>query len=381
MFRQIFDQLSRRRSGESSQGEVMKEIILHAGFPKTATTSLQKTLHGRRKDLLLHAGVLYPSIAENHTTSICTMFLGNPLGHIANKMASVPESDVENVRKKYRKTYEQEFARNNYSRALISAEGVVNMSQPELADLYGWMTRFCKKVTVIMYLREPVDYTTSVMQQILKQGTTLKIMYEKPPVPHYRARIKKFINVFGQENIKFLVYEEEIRKNFGVMNGFLDILGIEDDDFKDSILASQVKTNESLSQLAAHVLDHLNETVPFFIKPGVVNKKRSLWKELDILIGVGGPKFTPPHDVRQRIYKLTRPDVDWIKTNLNLDPYEGYPDLNEEGHLEMSQYPADTVSSISKIILNLVRTSSRQDKLKVRLDSILLKNSCMNYPH
>jgi hypothetical protein len=55
--------------------------------PKTGTTTLQNVFHANREFLLAEDGALYPSLAPNLTTPLCTNFQNESQKHISDKMA------------------------------------------------------------------------------------------------------------------------------------------------------------------------------------------------------------------------------------------------------------------------------------------------------
>jgi len=287
-----------------------RTLLVHAGMPKTGTTSIQNALYAARERLLETDGLLYPSIAANHTNSICTLFLTDPTKHISNQMAGVRTRDqVLALQAEYRARWVHDLERNHWDTLLISAEGASNLSRGELAALADWFRLYVDEIKVVYYLREPIAYTTSVTQQLLKGGMTLERLSDKPEVPNFKGRLNNAIGAFGRENVAIRDFGAAVKAEGGLVADFCDAFSLSPEG-RAAVLAEAKIDNESLSGEAADMLSRLNTLRPLFVD-GARSPQRT-GRETLTFEALPGNKFVLPLAVRQAVYERTRPDVEWL---------------------------------------------------------------------
>ena len=326
-----------------------KTLVLHAGLPKTGTTTIQNAFLRSHEFLLHEHQFLYPSFDANHTNAICTLFLTDPLRHITNKMAARDAAfDLAAVHEKYRADLEGEFAKDGWTRALVSAEGISNLSAVEIERFRNWAMQRVDKVEVLVWVREPQAYVTSVVQQLLKGGQTLEEMMADPPLPNFKGKISNQIAVFGREAVRVESFEAATAHAQGIVGAFAHQIGLPDDAMA-RVVASATRDNESLSQEAAMMLDSLNRERPLF---GETKIKRT-GRETLHLQGVRGNKFRLPHEFRKTVYDTTRDDVAWLSQNFDVSLYTDPFDTTLDAPQPIR---ADTIRTTAALLSNLMNT-------------------------
>jgi len=182
-----------------------RRIFIHAGLPKTSTTAIQSALSVNR-DKLLSEHILYPSISDNHTTPLCTMFLEDPSNLISNKIAGYDtKQKCQPQRQHYKKQLIQDIKSKPWQTLLFSAEGLSNMAVPDLMKLKSWCETLSTDIKINIWIRDPVSYTTSVMQQLLKGGDILEDLFKDPPLPNYQGP-SRTLSVFLGATILYLIF-------------------------------------------------------------------------------------------------------------------------------------------------------------------------------
>lgn len=328
-----------------------QRMILHAGLPKTATTSIQNALFSQRKKLGGDAGLLYPGKVPNHTNDLCTAFLTDPRAHISNRMAGLTDLDALLARAgRIREGFAAEIAEREQPMVLFSAEGMSNLNARELETFRDWALEQAETLSVFYVVRNPVAYTTSVIQQHLKGGEVLEEMYASPPLPNYRGRLQAAIAAFGRERIQVHVYEEMCAHHEGVLGAYLDIIGLAPGPVRAAVLAAQSRDNVSLSHEAALLLSSLNRQRPAFVD-GEKGPRRAL-TELPVLSGVRGRKFSLPQEVRTKVADLARPDVAWLKEEFGITAYDDETGAGAAD--EGDPLPRKTIDSLAMILSNLI---------------------------
>lgn len=328
-----------------------KRLILHAGLPKTATTSVQNAIFSRRDILLSEAGYLYPGAEANHTNALCTAFLDDPRQHIANKVAGRTDlGQLAEMARSIRDAFAAEICEKQPETILFSAEGMSNLSNRELEKFRDWALDYAEQIDVLYVVRNPLRYSASVIQQHLKGGDVLEDMYEDPPLANFKGRISNAIAAFGRERISIRPFEDMIAHADGVAGYFLDSVGVSSGPAYEAIVEAQVVENESLSHEAALTLSSLNRLRPAFTN-GQRSQRRT-FNELGLIESIRGVKFYLPDEVRSKIAERSQVDVDWLKENFGLDIYDNA--MKVEAQESKPTLSANSIDSIAILLSNLI---------------------------
>lgn len=327
-----------------------KRVILHFGLPKTGTTTIQNVLHAHR-DRLLAEGVYYPALSPNLTTPLCTMFLPDPKGHITNKIAGLSaESALANAQR-FQRTLEAEISRSTWSTLVLSAEGVSNMPRESLHKLKSWAEQFATEWTVLICVRDPLTYTRSVIQQLIKGGDVLHELYERLPLPNFQGKINNAIAVFGKDRLHVFSMRAAASSADGLVGHFAGIIGLSEALTRD-LCAVSSRDNESMSQEAALVLDSLNRQVPMF--PANGDARRRSGRELAFIERIRGSRFELPPQVRARVVAESAKDTEWLFSEFGIDlRYNGDVDPDSRRASEPS-LTVETADSIAMVIADLL---------------------------
>lgn len=293
--------------------------VIHIGLPKTATTSFQNALYASRARLLSDHKILYPSIAANHTDALCTMFLDDPRKHITTNVIGITEfSEAERIRSRYRDYIEHEIEREEWNTIVFSAEGLSNLDAASLTQLRSWISRYVDKWKVLFWSRHPVNYTASVMQQMIKNGHNMEEMAEDLPLPYFQGRVSNAFEAFGKETVELTAFEDAVRENGGVVAAFCRRLGL-DEVTALEISSTSSRDNESMSLLATYILDSMNRQRPFLVDGKISNARRD--GEVLFIEQIKGPKFDIPAELKKRISVLARSDVQWLNDTFGTTHY------------------------------------------------------------
>jgi len=325
-----------------------RTLVLHAGLPKTGTTTIQNAFWRARETLLRSQGLCYPSIEANHTNAVCTLFLDDPSVHITNRIAALRgELDLPALQARYRNSLEADLCGDsNWQRAIISAEGISNLSAQEIAKFRDWARTFADKIEVLFWVREPVSYMTSVVQQLLKGGQTLQELQNDPLLPNFKGKISNAISVFGRDAVRVESFEAAIAHPDGLVAAFARHVGLSP-QAAAMVQSHASHDNESLSMQAALLLDALNRARPLF---GEGTQPRT-GRETAYLEAIRGDRFRLPHAFRKRVYDLTREDVAWLNATFGTDLYNT-PFANQAD--QPTSMPPETMTSVAVLVSNLL---------------------------
>ena len=292
----------------------MTRLILHLGFAKTGTTSLQTSLAASRT-ALAERGVLYPDAPFGDMHILLIPYL---LGF---------EATPAYVHQKFpdRKALEQGaevFWDGIVSGIRESSPHTVVLSSEHLGDLprhpkfpnaIAKLSALVSETHVVAYVRSPVGMYASYAQEKLRSG-------EKPFRPDEmisaKDRIAPLTEIPGVR-IHVLPFDrtlligQDIRSDFATRflpEGAIDVLDRESTD-----------RNESISAEAMAVLEcYVDNIFPGgFRRQGDISYHRRLkLARLDReLPGFASPKYPP--GVAQEIYRVAR-DLDWLAENFGV---------------------------------------------------------------
>lgn len=196
--------------------KALKDIVIHIGAPKTGSSAIQFLLNSNRLKLQ-GMGFYYPKHGVD----------GNSIsgGHsIFSKM--LIDDDLKGAQDWLDSQYEKAQQRNN--KLLISAEGLYLQHKKLKTLLKG------KRVTIIGYLRHPIEAIVSNYNQGVKRAYFTSSLIE-----HCEKILKhptqKFMNggiliewqeIFGRENTILKAYDKNLFPKEKIEYDFLSLLGI-----------------------------------------------------------------------------------------------------------------------------------------------------------
>lgn len=222
----------------------MKEVLLHIGMHKTGSSSIQASLKNYTDSTTSYANFL----EANHSMPLTTIFHSNRYNYHVWKKKGLSKTDVDKKKKRYLEILEKDIRNPRYQRLLISGEDISLLPNDDKRRLVEFFTSRGCDVKVVCFVRSPLDFVKSSMQQRIKGG--MKAMCHIDP--DYINRLQVFRDLLPQENLIVRGFAEVIREYGDVVLGFASICGLE----KERIELKRV--NESLSATATKLMYRLN---------------------------------------------------------------------------------------------------------------------------
>ncbi len=345
-----------------------RRIVLHIGLPKTGTSTIQNVLYTNREFLLAEEGVLYPFSVPNPNIPLGSIFRHDPEKQMVDKLAGLTSEEMATRRKRYLRSLDAEISSHEWNTLLLSAELISTLTVPEIVKLREWGERYSPKWTVLVCVRHPVDWTRSVIQQLLKSGDTLQQLYEaiccsredQFPMPNYRDRISRAISVFGRENVRVYDFDAAVESDGGIVGAFARQVGLSASS-GDFLASRAVRYNESLSLEGARILDSLNRQRPLFADGVRAPRRSGPRHELAYIGRIKGQSFDVPGSVKEDIRLRSREDVAWLNETFGLELYRDVTDFAP--HVQSHEEPVEALSdpaveSIAEIVGELVAESA-----------------------
>ena len=268
-----------------------KVLILHLGFHKTATSTIQEGL-ARARSVLSKQSVEYPIFKfkrmrlANHSFALFSLFCEKPCFYRFNIMNGVTKYNIEQVNKSYRRQLTNILKRNK--KVILSGEDVGALPDSCLENLKQFIISYGYRIKVISFVRRPYSYYCSYLQQKVKNG---EAVLNKLETVNLSVKVEKIKRIFSDAT--FLSYEKSCQTS--VVDCFLNEVGI-------SIPSSYFKrSNTGICNLSTRLFDHLNhanpkiingEVNPNWIKPIALNvsDERFLLTKMEYLKAAQGLK-------------------------------------------------------------------------------------------
>lgn len=313
----------------------MKQLILHIGMHKTGTTSIQRSLDG-----LAESRVKYLALGSaNHSAPMGLAFSDRePRGRRARPERS--PQDTLALKQRIREQLEAELSSKKFDKFVISGEGMVFLSIHALRDLRALLMKHVDDVRVFAYVRDPVGFSGSALQQRIKGGYA---GYELTRA-NYEQKFAPFISVFGRDHFSVKEFSRPALRDGSVVSDFCHLWGIPHDPRRE------VRSNESLAEPTVKLL-HL------FNRSGVASLENRLQKQARMLmVEAMGKHFKGKFDLPMwfRAEAIDPQDIEWLKEQcgiaLAVDPAATVPAPGGEFKRYLDDIPPEVVESYRELL-------------------------------
>lgn len=295
----------------------LDEIIVHIGFPKTASSSIQKSLAGNSQRLEAEHDVLYPNMGRgsNHHAPLILGF--GPAGFVERvallrglgskrELAAAREAALEALER----CLDDSLAR----RAVLSAENLSHFRPEDVERFASWIRLRGDVVRIIACLRHPSDLVSSSVQQRVKGGEVLGEMNNLEAIHRFELRLGSWLDVFGRGAMTVYDFEEARRHPGGPVGRFTEAAelpaGVLDTD-------AQPIFNSRLSQPAVEMLSALNRRRPRFDESGVAPLRTP--RDAGHFEAIVGPRYRAPRELQDTYGVLPAQEAEWLRRELGFE--------------------------------------------------------------
>lgn len=278
------------------------KLTLHVGLPKTATTFVQHTLSAE-KARLAEAGVIFPADSLVH--------------HDVPKLVEL----VAAGRLKYRRPLNQllagfagEVAASGCDHVLISSEYLIETPPAAVALLDAALREHfpgLSEIRVLCYVREPVAFSTSFCQQVVKSAhQRLQQFYDRPWPLDLRDCLPRYVTQFGRAAVEVRKFHPDSLKNGDILDDVLDALGLGGLELK----RERGALNTALSDQGVQIADALAE-----IRPVQDRRRRYRREYRRVLESIRGDRFVLPEAVQDRVIAASADDLAMLKDEFGVE--------------------------------------------------------------
>jgi hypothetical protein len=214
-----------------------RHLILHVGMPKTGTSSIQETLAVALRDPRFRYVRL--GLANGSRALQCLVGDQPVAAHVHHAQGIDPEA-MRRRAPEFRRAWESQLTRAREAGAtpVVSAEDCWFFKHHELRRVREMVEGYGFRAAVLVYLRPPLEWVTSMFQELLKSGH--HVFADRLLLPHtggtglfepfgfdYLHRIDALEDVFGCGNIAVRAFRRDALFGGCVVRDFCRQLGIE----------------------------------------------------------------------------------------------------------------------------------------------------------
>jgi hypothetical protein len=296
----------------------MTEAVVHVGVHKTGTTSIQRVF-GRYRSSLLEQGYLYPAYSHNHY-DVHTSFSSEPLKAVMVRVRGIKtEDEIEEIRRRVLASIADEVHAHPDARLLLCAEDLSALDEAGARRFHDWLVSIgVTRTTIHIYLRDPITFWESLIQQSIKGGHRIDFVDEAVTLSRVRPlrpSLEAYAAAFGAENVRTHLFGPEHLIGGDVVKDFAAKIGVGVDGWE------MLRANESLSRDAMLFLNEMNGRVAAYGDHG-----RSLLRDglLQAVRTFGGEKFRADLTTARRIFDKSAGDRAYLAQNWfgGADPFE-----------------------------------------------------------
>lgn len=194
-------------------------LILHAGMPKTGTSSIQETLFQGLKDSRFH----YVGLGlVNGSRPIQCLVGDHPVVRHVHEAQGIDRDAFARRAPDFRRCWERQLMRARKAGAIpiVSAEDCWFLTRDELARLGRMIESLGFQARVVVYLRPPLEWLASMFQELVKSGHHAfadELLLRAPDGVRpagaygcdYLRQITAFEDVFGAGNLTLRIFRSQ----------------------------------------------------------------------------------------------------------------------------------------------------------------------------
>jgi len=348
--------MSINESAQPSPTGKTGQVILHVGMHKTGTPSIQSTLKNYDD-----GRIRYAQLSDlNHSVPIFSLFTENPVKYHIHVKRGRSEEEVNKINKESADNLLEELALNRET-LIISGEDISTLTKTAANALLEFIAPHTEKITVVGYLRDPIGFASSALQQYITGGTSVIAV----PKPEYRNRFEAFTSSPLVDSVQLVRFDPANFINSSVVADFCDRFSIPIGKVKER------RTNESMSLECAKLILHFNEQC--LPTNGSSTLHRAKLEFISCLKRrIKGPKFKAP--LPWVLNSIENEDVQWLEENSDID-FSSSLSSQEAGieaelgfEQEMRNIAGRTVKELQDIVAEIDPNVARTRKVTTLLD-------------
>ena len=316
-----------------------EECILHIGFEKTGTSSIQSFFEKNRTNLM-EKNILFPKTFGKKDYFKLSVYAcdDSKKDDLRKYLGLINVQRLENFRNNLTNSFRDEIKNTTCTKLLLSDEHLQSrlISLDEIRFLKKFLDNFVIKYKIIIYLRSQIEVAVSHYSNLCRNGgirnSVLPKIGENHPYYNYEKVLDRWEAVFGHNNLVLRIFSRKEFPDGDIKKDFVRLLGLKWRDFIDV-----ENYNESINVDAQRFLLEINKYLPAFFgdKP---NKKRGDISDL-VIKNRMGTGLLPTRQQAERFIKI------FLESNERLKK-KWFPERKEMFEVDFSKYPEKQNSEI-----------------------------------
>lgn len=271
-------------------------MFLHIGYPKAGSSAIQTALLASRPQLR-RQGYFFPKAPSG----LCNAFTAH-FHYAPETLFPYCEMPDDVARRDAMHTdfadLERRIERNRTRSVVLSSESLIDLPIESVSQIRAWLGQRFDDITILCYVRHPIPYASSLIQERVKQGGSLSQMVDFRPTGRAAVFIDTWARVFGRENMRVRPLEREQLADGDVVSDFMRLIG-----YAGPVDRSAVYENTSLSHGAVLLLSAIHDLpAPMRERAG-----RLAWVK-----DIPGPSFRLPEATLAQIAEASRRHLDYL---------------------------------------------------------------------
>lgn len=277
----------------------MRQAVIHIGYPKAGSSALQTTLAASRGPLR-QKGFLFPPAPAGLHNAFTAHFHHAP-------QTLFPYGDLMLPPPALQRRMAGDFGRlaerlddSTFSTVILSSESLIELRDAAVPAVRDFILSHVDKATIVCYVRDPLSYASSLIQERIKQGQTLAEALVFHPTGNFDVWIPPWVEAFGKDNVVVRSIDRAALKDGDVPADFAALIGYDGPLERDA-----EHVNQRLSQAAILMLDAVNGL------KGPLNSKSPammrLWR-------MPGEPFVLSVDFLSEVARRAVPGLEYLKS-------------------------------------------------------------------
>jgi len=305
-----------------------KKIIIHVGFHKTGSSSIQHFFRDVLKKNKTNK-LAYPKFynkftgnySYNHSTALFSIYSSKWREYHINKKLKLSAINLEKLNQDYKDQFRKFLNECAADTIVLSGEDLSILPKQELKnlleDLRSNFNNGNFECKVIAYTRHPLRLFISEVQQSVKGGLSLdqaiNVRLRNASIL-FLNKLESLKDVFG-DGLEIFEFENAVTYSGGLVKHFIDNAGL-NSYFEASQRFSYI-SNEGYSLEALELLSAINVNIPLFIDGNL----SELRKGNDFLMfqSIKGVKFSVSSNVQDAFYSRSANSIEVLRNNYGLD--------------------------------------------------------------
>lgn len=244
--------------------KMIAQCWLHIGIEKTGTTSIQEFLACNRK-ALLKAGFLYPAAPgrTNHVGLTCYALHDQKSDSLRRNLGITTQDQLERYRSRLVAELNREIEASRAKFLIFSNEHLSSRLQTaaEIERIKRFCDRIATRTTIIVYIRNQVDFLVSRYIEAVKGGSTNPFSFRATSAVSryidYAIMLERWRETFGRGNVVVKRFERGSFEGGDLLLDFASVCG-----FDGRSLEPVPRRNVALDLRCVEFLREFNRHIP-----------------------------------------------------------------------------------------------------------------------